>query len=166
VVAAALDQCLGPALTGAPRLVMSPRGIPLTQRRVRQLAAGPGLAILCGRFEGIDERVIHGRNLEEISIGDYVLSGGEIAAFALVDACVRLLPGVVGTPASTREESFEAGLLEYPHYTRPRFWEGKEIPAILLSGDHAKVAAWRRSQALKLTQERRPDLMANKIQQE
>jgi tRNA (guanine37-N1)-methyltransferase len=167
VAAAALDQCLGPPLTGVPRLLMSPRGTPLTQRRVRQLAEGPSLAILCGRFEGIDERVIHGRNLEEVSIGDYVLSGGEIAAFVIIDACVRLLPGVIGTAASTLEESFEAGLLEYPHYTRPRLWEGKAIPEILLSGDHAKVAAWRRAQALKLTQERRPDLMARrKIQPE
>jgi len=167
VVAAALDKCLGPALTGSTRLLMSPRGIPLTQRRVRQLAEGPGVAILCGRFEGIDERVIHGRNLEEVSIGDYVLSGGEIAAFAIVDACVRLLPGVIGTAASIVEESFEAGLLEYPHYTRPRLWEGIAIPEVLLSGDHAKVAAWRRAQALKLTQERRPDLIASrKVQRE
>jgi len=162
VVASALDTCLGQALAGPPRLLMSPRGTPLTQRRVRQLAEGPGLAILCGRFEGIDERVIQGRNLEEISIGDYILSGGEIAAYAIVDACVRLLPGVIGAPASTVEESFEAGLLEYPHYTRPRLWEGNAIPEILLSGDHAKVAAWRRAQAVKITQERRPDLIASR----
>jgi tRNA (guanine37-N1)-methyltransferase len=161
VVAAALDTCLGPTADGRPRLLMSPRGAPLTQRRVRQLAQGAGLAILCGRFEGIDERLIHGRNLEEVSIGDYILSGGEIAAFAIVDACVRVLPGVMGAAASMLEESFETGLLEYPQFTRPRLWEGHAIPEILLCGDHAKVAAWRRTEALKITQERRPDLMAH-----
>jgi tRNA (guanine37-N1)-methyltransferase len=159
VVAAALDTCLDASEIGRPRLMMSPRGAPLTQQRVRQLAQGPGLAILCGRFEGIDERVIAGRNLEEVSIGDYILSGGEIAAFAVVDACVRVLPGVMGGAASMVEESFETGLLEYPHYTRPRRFEGQEIPEVLLCGDHAKVAAWRREQALKITQKRRPDLM-------
>jgi tRNA (guanine37-N1)-methyltransferase len=162
VVAAALDTCLGPAGNGPPRLLMSPRGTPLTQRKVRQLAHGPGMAILCGRFEGIDERVIRGRNLEEISIGDYILSGGEIAAFAIVDACVRVLPGVMGAAASMVDESFETGLLEYPHYTRPRLWEGEAIPEILLSGDHAKVAAWRHAQALKITQERRPELLTDR----
>jgi tRNA (guanine37-N1)-methyltransferase len=161
VVAAALDTCLVPPADGRPRLLMSPRGAPLTQRRVRQLAQGAGLAILCGRFEGIDERLIHGRNLEEVSIGDYILSGGEIAAFAIVDACVRVLPGVMGAAASMVEESFETGLLEYPQFTRPRLWEGHAIPEILLRGDHAKVAAWRRTEALKITQERRPDLMTH-----
>jgi tRNA (guanine37-N1)-methyltransferase len=138
---------------------MSPRGRPLTQARVRELAAGPGVAIVCGRFEGVDERVIEGRGLEEVSIGDYVLSGGEIASMVLLDACVRLLPGVMGKEASGSEESFEGGLLEYPHYTRPREWEGREIPEVLLSGDHARIARWRREQAERLTAERRPDLL-------
>ncbi len=137
---------------------MSPRGAPLTQARVRELAAGPGAIVVCGRFEGIDERVIAGRGLEEVSVGDYVLSGGEIAAMALLDACVRLLPGVMGKDASGAEESFEAGLLEYPHYTRPREWEGRAIPEVLLSGDHAAIARWRRAEAERITQERRPDL--------
>jgi len=138
---------------------MSPRGRPLTQTRVRELAAGPGVAIVCGRFEGVDERVIAGRGLEEVSIGDYVLSGGEIASMVLLDACVRLLPGVMGKEASGSEESFEGGLLEYPHYTRPREWEGREIPEVLLSGDHAKIARWRAEQSRALTAERRPDLL-------
>lgn len=141
-----------------PRIYLSPRGAPLTQKRVRELAGGPGAVLLCGRFEGIDERVIEGRQLEEISLGDFVLSGGEPAALALMDAVVRLLPGVMGAEASGEEESFEAGLLEYPHYTRPQVWEGREIPAVLTSGDHGKVAAWRRAQAERLTKERRPDL--------
>jgi tRNA (guanine37-N1)-methyltransferase len=139
---------------------MSPRGRPLTQSRVRELAAGPGPLIICGRFEGVDQRVIEARNLEEISIGDYVLSGGEIAAMALIDACVRLLPGVMGSAESASEESFSASLLEYPQYTRPQTFEGRSIPEILTSGDHAKVAAWRRAQAEALTQARRPDLWA------
>ena len=122
---------------------MSPRGVPLTQARVEALAAGPGAVILCGRFEGVDERVIEGRGFEEVSIGDYVLSGGEVAAFALLDACVRLLPGVMGKEASGAEESFAQGLLEYPQYTRPQLWEGRAIPEVLTCGDHAKVAAWR-----------------------
>jgi tRNA (guanine37-N1)-methyltransferase len=143
-----------------PRLLMSPRGAPLTQARVAALAHGPGAVIVCGRFEGIDERVIDGRRLEEISIGDYLLSGGEIAALVVIDACVRLLPGVMGTEASGVEESFAEGLLEYPHYTRPQVWEGRSIPEVLTSGDHGKVAAWRRSQAEKLTSVRRPDLWA------
>jgi tRNA (guanine37-N1)-methyltransferase len=143
-----------------PRLLMSPRGRPLTQSRVRELAAGPGPLIVCGRFEGIDQRVIEARRLEEVSIGDYVLSGGEIAAFALIDACVRLLPGVMGKPASGAEESFSEGLLEYPQYTRPQDFEGSAIPEILLSGDHAKVAAWRQAEAEALTRARRPDLWA------
>ena len=142
-----------------PRLLLSPRGAPFTQARARTLAAGEGAVLICGRFEGVDERVIAARNLGEISIGDYVLSGGEIAAMAVCDACVRLLPGVMGAQASSVEESFGAGLLEYPHYTRPREWEGRAIPDVLLSGDHAKIKAWREAQALKLTRERRPDLL-------
>jgi len=141
-----------------PRLLLSPRGTPLTQSRVGALAAGAGIVLVCGRFEGIDERVIAGRGLEEVSIGDYVLSGGEIAAMALIDACVRLLPGVMGTAASGSEESFTDGLLEYPQYTRPQLWEGRPIPEVLLSGDHGKIAAWRRSEAERLTKARRPDL--------
>ena len=139
---------------------MSPRGKPLTQARVADLAKGDGVVVVCGRFEGIDERVIAARQLEEVSIGDYVLSGGEIAALVLLDACVRLLPGVMGREASGAEESFAEGLLEYPHFTRPQDFEGRPIPDILLSGDHAKIAAWRRAEAEKLTRERRPDLWA------
>jgi tRNA (guanine37-N1)-methyltransferase len=141
-----------------PRLLMSPRGRPLTQSRVRELASGPGPLVVCGRFEGIDQRVIEARQLEEVSIGDYVLSGGEIAAMALIDACVRLLPGVMGKAESASEESFSESLLEYPQYTRPQAFEGRSIPEILTSGDHAKVASWRRAQAAALTQARRPDL--------
>jgi tRNA (guanine37-N1)-methyltransferase len=141
-----------------PRLLMSPRGLPLTQSRVRRLATGPGAIIVCGRFEGVDERVIAARGLEEISVGDYVLSGGEIAAMAVLDACVRLLPGVMGASSSGDEESFEAGLLEYPHYTRPLSFEGAEIPEVLRSGHHGRIAAWRRSEAERITRERRPDL--------
>jgi tRNA (guanine37-N1)-methyltransferase len=140
-------------------LLLSPRGAPFTQARAHTLAAGEGAVLICGRFEGVDERAIAARGLEEISIGDYVLSGGEIAAFAVLDACVRLLPGVMGEQSSGVEESYEAGLLEYPHYTRPREWEGRAIPAVLLSGDHAKIKAWREAEALKLTRERRPDLL-------
>src|ERR1700736_3575549 len=145
---------------GRPRLLMSPRGRPLTQSQIMELAAGPGPLIVCGRFEGVDQRVIAARGLEEVSIGDYVLSGGEIAAIALIDACVRLLPGVMGKPNSGSEESFSAGLLEYPQYTRPQVWEGRAIPDVLVSGDHAKIAAFRRSEAERLTRERRPDLGA------
>lgn len=159
VLAAALDAA-APIDDPRPRLLMSPRGAPLTQTRVRDLAQGPGAIILCARFEGVDERIIAARQLEEVSIGDYILSGGEIAALTLIDACVRLLPGVMGEEASGDEESFETGLLEYPHYTRPRDFEGREIPEILLSGDHAKIARWRQDEALKLTQARRPDLFA------
>jgi tRNA (guanine37-N1)-methyltransferase len=148
------------ATNGRPRLLLSPRGLPLTQARVEALAAGPGAVLVCGRFEGVDERVIAARALEEVSIGDYVLSGGEIAAMVLIDACVRLLPGVMGTAASGAEETFSQGLLEYPHYTRPQNWEGRPIPEVLLSGDHAKIAAWRRAEAERLTRERRPDLWA------
>jgi tRNA (guanine37-N1)-methyltransferase len=143
-----------------PRLLMSPRGTPLTQARIEALTGDAGVVLVCGRFEGVDERVIAARGLEEISVGDYVLSGGEIAAMALIDACVRLLPGVMGTATSGAEESFADGLLEYPHYTRPQLWEGRPIPEILLSGDHAKIAAWRRAEAERLTRERRPDLWA------
>src|SRR5450631_4034694 len=142
-----------------PRLLLSARGTPFTQTRARALASGTGVVLICGRFEGVDERVIAARGLEEISVGDYVLSGGEIAAMAVCDACVRLLPGVMGAEASSVEESFEAGLLEYPHFTRPREWEGRKIPEVLLSGDHAKIKAWREAQARKITQERRPDLL-------
>jgi len=143
-----------------PKLLMSPRGTPLTQARVAQLAAGPGVIVVCGRFEGVDQRVIEARALEEISIGDFVLSGGEPAAFALIDACVRLLPGVLGAQESTQDESFSHGLLEYPHYTRPAEFEGRAIPPVLTSGDHARIAAWRRAEAERLTRERRPDLWA------
>src|ERR1700704_3261667 len=142
-----------------PRLLMSPRGRPLTQSRVVELAAGPGPLIVCGRFEGIDQRVIDARRLEEVSIGDYVLSGGEIAAMALIDACVRLLPGVMGKEASGADESFSSDLIEYPQFTRPQAFEGQPIPEILLSGDHARVAAWRQAKAEALTKARRPDLL-------
>jgi tRNA (guanine37-N1)-methyltransferase len=156
VLAAAIDTAtIDP---DRPRLVMSPRGRPLTQSRVAELAAGPGPLLVCGRFEGIDQRVIDARQLEEVSVGDYVLSGGEIAAMALIDACVRLLPGVMGKLSSGTDESFSEGLLEYPQYTRPQEFEGQPIPEILLSGDHARVAAWRRAEAETLTRNRRPDL--------
>jgi tRNA (guanine37-N1)-methyltransferase len=143
-----------------PRLLMSPRGTPLTQARIEALTRDAGVVLVCGRFEGVDERVIAARGLEEVSAGDYVLSGGEIAAMALIDASVRLLPGVMGTAASGAEESFTDGLLEYPHYTRPQLWEDRPIPEILTSGDHAKIATWRRAEAERLTRERRPDLWA------
>ena len=145
---------------GRPRVLMSPRGVPLDQGRVEALAQGAGLLVVCARFEGVDERVISGRQLIEISMGDYVLSGGEIAAMAMIDACVRLLPGVMGKPLSAAVESFADGLLEHPHYTRPQLWEGRPIPAVLLGGDHAKIAAFRRQEAERLTRERRPDLWA------
>jgi tRNA (guanine37-N1)-methyltransferase len=151
VLARAVDGV--PAL-GRPRLLMSPRGTPLTQARVEALARGPGAIVVCGRFEGIDERAIVGRGLEEVSLGDYVLSGGEVAALALLDACVRLIPGVVGAEASVAEESFSDGLLEYPQFTRPPVFEGQPIPEVLLSGDHAKVAAWRRAEAERITRDR------------
>jgi tRNA (guanine37-N1)-methyltransferase len=158
VLAAALDASV-PRDDPRPKLLMSPRGKPLAQARVRELAAGPGLVVLCGRFEGVDERVIEARALEEVSIGDYVLSGGEIAAMALLDACVRLLPGVMGKDESGTEESFEGNLLEYPQYTRPREWEGRSIPEVLLNGNHAAIARWRRAEAERITRERRPDLL-------
>jgi len=157
VLARAIDRASPPG-DGRPRLLMSPRGRPLTQARVRALAAGPGAVIVCGRFEGVDQRVIDARGLEEVSIGDYILSGGEPAAIVLLDAVVRLLPGVMGNAASGEEESFEAGLLEHPHYTRPQEFEGRAVPDVLTSGNHARIAAWRREQAQKLTRERRPDL--------
>ncbi|HLL26208.1 MAG TPA: tRNA (guanosine(37)-N1)-methyltransferase TrmD [Xanthobacteraceae bacterium] len=159
VLARAIDRTAS-AGDPRPRILLTPRGKPLLQSRVRELANAPGVVLVCGRFEGVDERAIESRALEEISIGDYVLSGGEIAAFVLIDACVRLLPGVIGKEASHAEESFEAGLLEYPHYTRPQEFEGREIPEILNSGHHGKVAAWRQEQAEKITRERRPDLWA------
>ncbi|HEX5509736.1 MAG TPA: tRNA (guanosine(37)-N1)-methyltransferase TrmD [Pseudolabrys sp.] len=149
---------------GRPRLLMSPRGTPLTQARVTELAQGAGAIIVCGRFEGVDERLIAARHLEEVSLGDFVLSGGEIAALALIDACVRLLPGVMGKEASAAEESFAQGLLEYPQYTRPALFGERAIPEVLISGDHAKVAAWRRAEAERLTKERRPDLWAKYLQ--
>jgi tRNA (guanine37-N1)-methyltransferase len=160
VLARAIDAANGPP--DRPRLLMSPRGRPLTQSRVMELAAGPGPLIVCGRFEGIDQRVIEARGLEEVSVGDYVLSGGEIAALALIDACVRLLPGVMGKLVSGADESFSDGLLEYPQYTRPQAFEGRPIPDVLLSGDHARIAAWRRAEAEALTQARRPDLLATR----
>jgi tRNA (guanine37-N1)-methyltransferase len=159
VLAAAIDAA-SPADDPRPRLLMSPRGIPLTQQRVAALAAGPGVLIVAGRFEGVDERVIEARGLEEVSIGDYVLSGGEVAAMAVLDAAVRLLPGVMGNAQSGVSESFSEGLLEYPHYTRPQVFEGRPIPEILLSGDHGRIAAWRRAEAERLTRARRPDLLA------
>ena len=159
VLAAAIDAAV-PADDARPRLLMSPRGRPLKQEQVRDWAEGPGLVIVCGRFEGVDERVIEGRNLTEVSIGDYILSGGEMAALTLLDACVRLIPGVMGKIASGEDESFENGLLEYPHYTRPREWEGRGLPEALLSGDHARIAKWRRAEAERITRERRPDLLS------
>lgn len=161
VIGAAVDAARAQA-GNLPAIYLSPRGKPLTQARVRDLAAGPGVLLLCGRFEGVDERALDARGLEEVSIGDYVLSGGELAAMVLIDACVRLLPGVLGASESLSEESFENGLLEYPQYTRPREWEGRTIPEVLLNGDHAKIAAWRRTEAERLTRERRPDLLRPK----
>jgi tRNA (guanine37-N1)-methyltransferase len=158
IAAAAIDIARADAASGTPTLYLSPRGTPLTQMRVREIAHGPGAILLSGRFEGIDQRVLEARNVEEISIGDYVLSGGELAVQVLIDACVRLLPGVAGNEGSLAEESFAQGLLEYPHYTRPREWEGRAIPEVLLSGDHKAIAEWRREQAERLTKDRRPDL--------
>jgi len=157
VLAAAVDHArtLHP---DNPVLAMTPRGKPISQARIRELAAGPGVTILCGRFEGFDERIFEGREVEEVSLADIVLSGGEPAALAVLDACIRLLPGVMGAPSSGSEESFEEGLLEYPHYTRPQEWEGRTIPEVLRSGDHAKIAAWRKRRAEEDTRLRRPDL--------
>jgi tRNA (guanine37-N1)-methyltransferase len=159
VLARAIDAALAPG-DARPRLLMSARGTPLTQHRVQALTQGPGALIVCGRFEGVDERVVEARGLEEISIGDFVLSGGEIAALARLDACVRLLPGGMGKEASAEEESFREGLLEYPHYTRPQMWEGRPIPDVLTCGDHARIREWRRGEAERITRERRPDLWA------
>ncbi|MCB1512928.1 MAG: tRNA (guanosine(37)-N1)-methyltransferase TrmD [Hyphomicrobiaceae bacterium] len=161
VVAAAIDHARTQT-PDVPILCLSPRGEPFTQEIARQLAAGPGAMFLAGRFEGIDQRVIDARGLREISIGDFVLSGGELAAMVIIDACVRLLPGVLGAAASLDEESFSQGTLEYPQYTRPREWEGRAIPEILMSGDHGRIAAWRQAQSLSLTRARRPDLLAGR----
>jgi tRNA (guanine37-N1)-methyltransferase len=162
VVAAAIDAARARNAPEARAIYLSPRGEVLTQALVREFAALPGVILLAGRFEGLDQRAIEARALREVSIGDYVLAGGELAAMVLIDAVVRLLPGVVGAPASLAEESFERGLLEYPHYTRPRDWEGRSIPDVLLSGDHKKIAEWRRAESERLTRERRPDLWAGR----
>ncbi len=159
VAAAAIDAARA-ANPNVPAIYLSPRGLPLTQARVRDLSKGEGVVLLCGRFEGLDQRAIEARDLEEISIGDFVLAGGEIAAMALIEACVRLIPGTLGDGASPAEESFSEGLLEYPQYTRPQSFEGRDIPAPLLSGNHAEIARWRRAQALAVTRARRPDLAA------
>jgi tRNA (guanine37-N1)-methyltransferase len=155
-----VDRALAAFDDSRPTIALTPRGIPLTQSRIRDLATGDGVILLCGRFEGVDQRVIEARNLLEISIGDYVLSGGEPAALVLLDACIRLLPGVMGAAESGDDESFSGHLLEYPHYTRPADWNGHAVPDILLSGNHAAIAAWRRSQAEAITKQRRPDLWA------
>jgi tRNA (guanine37-N1)-methyltransferase len=159
VMAAAIDA-VSASDDPRPRLLMSPRGRVFTQSEARTLSNGSGVVIVCGRFEGVDERLIAGRNLQEVSIGDYVLSGGEVAAQVILDACVRLIPGVMGKLGSGSDESHENGLLEYPHYTRPREWEGQPIPDILLSGDHAKIAKWRHDEAVRITKARRPDLLS------
>jgi tRNA (guanine37-N1)-methyltransferase len=161
ILARAIDE-VSPPGDHRPRLLMSPRGRPLTQALARQLAAGPGAVIVCGRFEGVDQRVIEARSLEEISIGDYVLAGGEVAAMVLLEAVVRLIPGVLGGAESHADESFENGLLEYPQYTRPQTFEGREIPAVLTSGDHGRIARWRSEQSVELTRQRRPDLLDRK----
>ncbi|MGV3651264.1 MAG: tRNA (guanosine(37)-N1)-methyltransferase TrmD [Devosia sp.] len=161
ILARAIDA-VSPPDDPRPRLLMSPRGTPLDQKRVRALATGPGAVIVCGRFEGVDQRVIEARGLEEVSIGDYVLAGGEVAAMVLLEAVVRLIPGVLGASASEIEESFEDGLLEYPHYTRPALFEGREIPPVLVSGDHGRIARWRRAEAEALTRARRPDLLIDR----
>jgi len=155
-----LDSALSTVADSRPMIVLTPRGRPLTQDRVHRLAAGPGVILLCGRFEGIDQRVIDARALEEISVSDTVLAGGELPAMLLLDAVIRLLPGVMGAAESAEDESFSTGLLEYPHYTRPTDWQGRRVPEILLSGNHAAIAAWRREQSEKITRERRPDLWA------
>ncbi len=155
-----VDAALAACADERPAVLLSPRGAKLTQAVVRELASGPGVVLLCGRYEGIDQRVVEARGLREISVGDYVLSGGEPAALVLLDACVRLLPGVMGDAESATEESFAAGLLEYPHYTRPAEWNGRRVPDVLLSGNHAAIAAWRRAEAERITRERRPDLWA------
>jgi tRNA (guanine37-N1)-methyltransferase len=158
VLARAIDHARESGAANRPVIAMTPRGRPLTQKRVRELALGPGVIVLCGRFEGFDERIFAGRDVEEVSVGDIILSGGEPAALMLLDACIRLLPGVMGAASSGEEESFEGGLLEYPHYTRPNDWEGRLVPEVLRSGDHGKIAAWRKQQAIDDTRSRRPDL--------
>jgi tRNA (guanine37-N1)-methyltransferase len=162
VLAAAVDSALE-RRPDLPVIAMTPRGTPITQGRVREIATGPGVTLLCGRFEGFDERIFDGRPVEQVSMGDIILSGGEVAALMLLDACIRLLPGVMGAPSSGVEESFESGLLEYPHYTRPVDWEGRTIPEVLRSGDHAKIAAWRKQRAEDDTRLRRPDLWERHI---
>jgi tRNA (guanine37-N1)-methyltransferase len=157
VLAAAIDHATA-LHPDCPVLALTPRGAPITQTRIRELATGPGITLLCGRFEGFDERIFEGRAVEQVSLADIVLSGGEPAAIAILDACIRLLPGVMGAASSGAEESFEEGLLEYPHYTRPQEWEGRTIPEVLRSGDHAKIAAWRKAKAEEDTRSRRPDL--------
>ena len=161
ILAAAIDA-VSPANDDRPRLLMSPRGVPFDQQMARDLSAGPGCVVVCGRFEGVDERVIEARGLQEVSLGDFVLAGGEVAAMAVIEASVRLLPGVLGAAESAQEESFEAGLLEYPHYTRPAVFEGRTIPEVLTGGDHGAVRRWREQQALALTRNRRPDLLENR----
>lgn len=163
IVARAVDAIAERGAPG-PLIYLSPRGEPLRQGRVAELASGPGMVLLCGRYEGVDHRVIEARGFLELSLGDFVLSGGELAAMSLIDACVRLLPGVVGAAASLTEESFAAGLLEYPHYTRPQVWEGRAVPDVLLSGHHAKISQWRQEQALAVTKSRRPDLVGTSRQ--
>jgi len=166
VAAAGIDAVNASSTEERPLIYLTPRGRPFSQSRARELAAGPGVVVFCGRFEGLDERVIKTRQLEEISVGDAVLAGGEAAALCLIEACVRLIPGVLGDPASAEDESFEGDLLEYPQYTRPREWEGEEIPEVLLSGDHGRVAKWRREMAKEVTQERRPDLWERHIRRQ
>jgi tRNA (guanine37-N1)-methyltransferase len=161
ILARAIDHVAEDETDTRPRLLMSPRGKPLTQEKVRKIADGQGVVIVCGRFEGVDQRVIDARNLEEVSIGDYVLSGGEPAALTLLDAVIRILPGVMGNALSGTHESFENGLLEYPHYTRPQIFEGRDIPAVLTSGNHAAIEKWRLAEARRRTRERRPDLLAD-----
>jgi tRNA (guanine37-N1)-methyltransferase len=163
VVDAALHDCVDAQAEERPVVVLTPRGAPLDQATVRRLAAGPGVVLLCGRFEGIDQRVIEARQMTEISIGDYILSGGETAALVLLDACVRLLPGVMGKEESGEEESFSHGLLEYPHYTRPATWQGRAVPEVLLSGNHGAIASWRQAQSEQITRTRRPDLWASRV---
>lgn len=165
IVARALDAT-APEGDARPRLFLTPRGRPLSQARVQALADGPGVVVLCGRYEGVDQRVVEARGLEEVSLGDFVLSGGEIAALALLDACVRLLPQVLGAPASLAEESFSDGLLEYPQYTRPQVWEGRSVPEVLLSGHHGRIKAWRQAESLAVTKTRRPDLLAASLLQD
>ena len=160
-----VDRAIAEAAGPGPAIFLSPRGRRLEQARVKELAAGPGVKLFCGRYEGVDERAIEARSIEELSLGDFVLSGGEPAAIALIDACVRLLPGVVGEPATLAEESFEDGLLEYPHYTRPQEWAGRSVPEVLLSGDHARIRRWRQEQREKATRERRPDLWERRARQ-